>query len=95
MSIAEAGEYLQSTVPMDKESATHEAAFFATTPGQAITYQIGKLQVLKLVSDARVMWGDEFNLKTYHDYMMQNGNVPIALQRWEFLGKTDEIEYLW
>jgi len=94
-SILEAGEYLESTVPMDEESATSEAAFFAATPGQAITYQIGKLQIFRLISDARVLSGDDFELKTYHDYMMKNGNIPIALQRWEFLGLDDEIQYLW
>ena len=26
-----------------------------------------------------------------HDSLMQNGNVPIALQRWEYLGRDDEI----
>ena len=94
-SITEAGEYLTSTVPMDEVSASSEAAFFAATPGQAITYQIGKLQILKLISDGKVLMGDEFDLKEYHDYMMKNGNVPIALQRWEYLGIDDEIEYLW
>jgi uncharacterized protein (DUF885 family) len=94
-SIADAGKYLASTVPMDIESASNEAAFFALTPGQAITYQIGKIQVLKLISDAKVKLGDKFNLKDYHDYMMKNGNVPIAIQRWEYLGETDEIKYLW
>lgn len=94
-SIRDATEYLTATVPMDQESASSEAAFFAATPGQAITYQIGKLQILKLISDSRVLWGDEYDLKSYHDYMMQNGNVPIALQRWEYLGLTDEINYLW
>jgi len=93
--ISEAGNYLESTVPMDRESATSEAAYFAATPGQAITYQIGKLQILKLISDARVLWGDDFKLKDYHDYMMKNGNVPIALQRWEYLGLTAEIDDLW
>ena len=94
-SITEAGEYLTSTVPMDEASASSEAAFFAATPGQAITYQIGKLQILKLISDGRELMGDKFDLKDYHDYMMKNGNVPIALQRWEYLGIDDEIEYLW
>jgi hypothetical protein len=27
--------------------------------------------------------------------MMQNGNVPIALQRWEYLGLKDEINKIW
>ena len=30
--------------------------------------------------------GDEFNLRSFHDFLWKNGNVPIALQRWEYLG---------
>jgi uncharacterized protein (DUF885 family) len=94
-SIEEAGKYLASVVPMDIATATDEARFFAYNPGQAITYQIGKLQILNLITDAKVLLGDKFNLKDYHDYMMLNGNVPIALQRWEYLGLKDEVEKLW
>jgi uncharacterized protein (DUF885 family) len=94
-SIQDAGKYLASTVPMDMVTGVDEARFFAYNPGQAITYQIGKLQILKLITDAKILLGDKFNLKDYHDYMMQNGNVPIALQRWEYLGLKDEIEKLW
>jgi uncharacterized protein (DUF885 family) len=93
--IEDAGKYLSSTVPMDLTTGIDEARFFAYNPGQAITYQIGKLQILNLIADAKILLGDKFNLKNYHDYMMQNGNVPIALQRWEYLGIKDEIEKLW
>ena len=93
--IDQAGAYLAITVPMDKKTAIDEAGFFASTPGQAITYQIGKLQILKFLSDAKISLGDEFNLKHFHNYMMENGNVPIALQCWEYLGLTDEIKTLW
>mgnify|MGYP005843984965 CR=1 FL=1 len=90
--IGQAGEYLAQTVPMDRETAIQEAGFFACNPGQAITYQIGKLQILKFLADARLHLGDRFNLRTFHDYLMLNGNVPIALLRWEYLGLRDEIE---
>lgn len=93
--IEEAGKYLSSTVPMDLPTGIDEARFFAYNPGQAITYQIGKLQILNLIADTKVLTGYKFNLMDYHDYMMQNGNVPIALQRWEYLGLKDEIEKLW
>ncbi|RMD93950.1 MAG: DUF885 family protein [Calditrichaeota bacterium] len=93
--IEDAARYLAQTVPMDYATALQEAGFFALTPGQAISYQIGKLQILKLIADAKIKFGDKFNLKNYHDYMMVNGNVPIALQRWEYLGLRDEIDRLW
>lgn len=89
--VAEAAEYLARAVPMDQETAQDEAVFFAFNPGQAITYQIGKLQVLRFLADARLDQGDEFSLRHFHDFLMENGNVPIALQRWEYLGRKDSV----
>jgi hypothetical protein len=92
--IEEAADYLARTVPMDQQTALDEAVFFAFNPGQAITYQIGKLQILKFLSDAKLDQGDDFSLRHFHDYLMANGNVPIALLRWEYLGRDDEIQRL-
>ncbi len=91
-SLDQAAEYLKNTVPMDSATAHGEAAMFATTPGQAISYQIGKLQIYKFLADAHRQKGTAFNLRAFHDFLWQNGNVPIALQRWEFLGLNDEME---
>ena len=88
--IDQAANYLQKTVPMDERTAQWEAAFFASLPGQAITYQIGKLQIMQMLADARRIQGDKFNLKAFHDYVWKNGNVPIALLRWEYLGIKPE-----
>jgi uncharacterized protein (DUF885 family) len=93
--IDEAAEYLARSVPMDLETAREEAAMFAATPGQAITYQIGKLQILKLISDARRILGERFDLRAIHDQIATNGYVPIALLRWELLGLDDELKELW
>jgi hypothetical protein len=93
--IEDAGNYLASTVPMDLPTGIQEAGFFAYNPGQAISYQIGKLQILSLIAEAKVIMGKDFNLKHFHDYLIKNGNVPIALLRWEYLGLRDEIEELW
>jgi len=57
---------------------------FATQPGQAISYQAGKLQITKFLADARVRGGDKFDLKAFNDYVWRNGNVPIELQRKEW-----------
>ena len=81
----QAAKYLQEKVPMDSDTARQEAIAFSTGPGQAITYQIGKLQILKFLAEARMQQGDKFNLRTFHDFVWKNGNVPIALQQWEYL----------
>jgi uncharacterized protein (DUF885 family) len=92
--LEQAAKYLQEKVPMDEHTARQEAIAFSTGPGQAITYQIGKLQILKFLADAQLQQGDKFNLRAFHDFVWKNGNVPIALQRWEFLGTNDEISAL-
>ena len=89
--IDQAAEYLARAVPMDRETALQEAVFFAFNPGQAISYQVGKLQILRFLADARLDRGNEFTLREFHDFLMLNGNVPIALQRWEFLGRDEDV----
>src|SRR5882724_4654579 len=86
----QAAKYLEEKVPMDSQTAHQEAIAFSTGPGQAITYQIGKLQILKFLAEARMQQSDKFNLRAFHDFVWKNGNVPIALQQWEYLGGSDE-----
>ena len=90
--IDQAADYLQRTVPMDSSTAHDEAAAFATTPGQAISYQIGKLEIYDFMANAQRQKKDSFSLRSFHDFLWQNGNVPIALQRWEYLGLRDELD---
>lgn len=92
--IEQGARYLETNVPMDRETALQEASFFAAAPGQAITYEIGKLQILAFLTDARQQLGDRFSLRTFHDFVWKNGNVPIVLQRWELLGKDEELSKL-
>jgi hypothetical protein len=92
--IDQAADYLEKIVPVDRGTARQEAVFFASSPGQAITYQIGKLQILKFLADARLNQKEKFSLRAFHDYLWKNGNVPIALLRWEYLGLGEEIELL-
>lgn len=92
--IDQAADYLEKIVPVDRGTARQEAVFFASSPGQAITYQIGKLQIIKFLADARLNQPDKFNLRAFHDYLWKNGNAPIALLRWEYLGLSDEIDLL-
>jgi hypothetical protein len=94
LTIDAAAHELATQVPMDMATAREEAAFFASEPGQAITYQVGKLQVLHFLADARLAHADRFDRRAFHDALWTNGNVPIALQRWEALGLADEVELL-
>ncbi len=89
--LEQAAKYLEAKVPMDAGTARSEAIAFSTAPGQAISYQIGKLQILQFLAEARLKQGEKFSLRAFHDFVWKNGNVPIALQRWEYLGDREGI----
>jgi uncharacterized protein (DUF885 family) len=90
--IAQAADYLARTVPMDRGTAEGEAAGFATAPGLGIAYEIGKLQIERMLADRRLEQGAKFTLRDFHDYVWSNGNVPLSLQRWELLGLDDDVK---
>jgi Bacterial protein of unknown function (DUF885) len=94
LSIAEAARQLADRVPVDEDTARTEAAFFAETPGQGLTYQVGKTQLIGLIADAVRLRGPGLDLQRLHDQVWVNGNVPVALLRWELLGLTDELAAL-
>jgi hypothetical protein len=85
-----AARLLETSVPMDRATALEEAAFFAATPGQAMTYQVGKTQILGLLADASRR--ERFSLREFHDRLWLEGNVPFALQRWELLDDRRDLD---
>lgn len=58
----------------------------------SLSYQIGKLQVHDLLAAAQLRDGDGFDLMTFHDRLWREGNVPLALQRWELLGDRTQLD---
>jgi hypothetical protein len=91
LTIDTAADELARRVPMDAATAREEASMFASEPGQAITYQIGKLQILRFLAQTRAAQGEAFDLRAFHDALWINGNVPIALQAWESLGVPPDV----
>jgi hypothetical protein len=92
LTLDQVADRLAAQVPMDRETAWEEAAFFTGNPGQALSYQIGKLQIHDLLAAAQRREGDAFDLMAFHDRLWREGNVPLALQRWELLGDRAHLD---
>jgi len=90
----EAIDFMQRNVAMSAEDARTEVVEMGETPGQKISYQIGKLQIIQMLEDARQKHGEQFSLRKFHDYLWLNGNVPIALLRREYLEIDDDVSSL-
>jgi uncharacterized protein (DUF885 family) len=92
--IDQGAAFLDETVGLGREMATGGTTMFALTPGVLVGYQTGKTDILRFLGEAKLKQGDDFDLRAFHDSLWTNGNVPIALQRWEYLGLKDGVERL-
>lgn len=92
--LGEGVQFFVDKVPMDRETALDETAMYVATPGLAMSYHVGKQQVLRLLTDAAIAGGDAFSLRDFHDFVWRNGNVPFSLQRWELLGDRSDVDAL-
>ena len=92
--IEQAAAFLEQRLSLGHKMAIGGATMFALTPGVMLSYQTGKTQILRFLSDAKLKQGDAFRLRAFDDFLWTNGNLPIALQRWEYLGLADDIERL-
>lgn len=90
----QAADYMTKAVPMDRATARSEASLFATSPGQAISYQMGKLQIMNLLSETSRRQRDKFSLLDFHNFIWKNGNIPISLQRLELQGDASDVPAL-
>ncbi|MFE7407406.1 DUF885 family protein [Isoptericola sp. NPDC057559] len=94
LTLADAVDLFVRTVPMDRTTAQEECAAYLNTPGLAMSYHVGKQQLLRLAADVIARDGDAFRFRDLHDRVWGNGNVPFSLQRWEILGDRSEVDAL-
>ncbi len=56
-----------------------EVERYVMNPGQACAYKIGMLKILELRSQAQQALGPKFEIKKFHNLVLQTGNVPLAV----------------
>jgi uncharacterized protein (DUF885 family) len=81
-------------VPMDEDTAFGETVSYTANPGHAMTYLVGKQEIIAMQSAAIRDQGASFSLRSFHDYVWLNGNVPFSLQRYELLGDRSDLDAL-
>ena len=48
-------------------------------PGQALAYKLGQLKIRELRADAERRLGTSFNVRAFHDAVLEQGAVPLSL----------------
>ncbi|MBY6185801.1 DUF885 domain-containing protein [Marinobacter hydrocarbonoclasticus] len=75
----EAIEYMQANTGMALSDVTSEIERYIVMPGQATAYKVGMMKILDLREKAKAELGDRFDLRDFHDVVLQNGAVPLDI----------------
>ena len=52
---------------------------YMAIPGQALSYKIGQLKIIELRKKAETELGTKFDIKKYHQIVLESGVMPLAL----------------
>ena len=52
---------------------------YSTYVGQALSYKIGQLKIRELRSRAESKLGDKFDIKIFHEKVLESGCIPLKL----------------
>ena len=72
-------DYLFANSPMPMSHVQAEIDRYAVTPGQALSYMIGRLEILRMRADAMARQGERFDIKQFHDAVLDSGAMPLSL----------------
>ncbi len=68
----------QNTALSDREIA-NEVDRYISWPGQALSYELGYLKILELRQKAEQALGPKFDIRHFHDTVLQIGSVPLPV----------------
>ncbi len=63
----------------DNVNPQHQIARYIVWPGQSTSYYIGYLKIMELRQRAMDELGEQFDLKAFHQVILENGSLPLEL----------------
>jgi uncharacterized protein (DUF885 family) len=72
-------DYLMDNSPLAPNNIVNEVDRYIGYVGQALAYKIGQRELFRLREHAKQSMGSRFDIKAYHDTVLENGPVPLDL----------------
>ncbi|HIG05136.1 MAG TPA: DUF885 domain-containing protein [Planctomycetes bacterium] len=66
---------------LSRKNIESEVDRYISWPGQALAYKIGELVIQELVQEARSKLGQRFDIRSFHDHLLEEGSMPLDLLR--------------
>ncbi len=83
----QAQQYLRDNTALSDHEIETEVDRYISWPGQALSYYLGEMSIRKERAKAEATLGTKFNLRAFHDAVLETGAVPLPvleehLDRW-------------
>ena len=80
-------DYMLAQTALSRGNVEAEVNRYITWPGQATAYKVGELRIRALRTEAEQKLGAKFDLRGFHDAVLENGAVPLdvmeaGVRRW-------------
>lgn len=75
----QAETFMRDNTPLAVNNIANEVDRYVNTPGQALAYKVGQLEIARLRDQARTELGDAFSYPDFHDQVLDAGAVPLPV----------------
>jgi uncharacterized protein (DUF885 family) len=75
----QAQQYLHDNTALSDHEIATEVDRYISWPGQALSYYLGEMAILKERRKAEAALGAKFNLRAFHDAVLETGSVPLPV----------------
>jgi uncharacterized protein (DUF885 family) len=75
----QAVDYLVANSPLTEGVCRPEIDRYILYPGQATSYMIGRLEILRMRADAQQRQGGTFDVRRFHSAVLDNGSLPLGV----------------
>ncbi len=72
-------DYMQAHTANAYETNVSEIERYIVMPGQACAYKIGEIKMVALRRKAEAALGGRFDLRQFHNVVLNNGSMPLAI----------------